>query len=127
MSAFIEPKLQTYGIVINANKDESRKYTKMFNNLIFDDRISLQARFLYLVLKSYAWECANAGGVFPGQQRLSEQLGVTVRSVRRYTDELIASGLVIIERVGWDRTNNYTLTDQIDPAYAPTGSQSDVS
>jgi hypothetical protein len=105
------------GAVVSLNPHNKRRFTIQYNDIMDDTRLTIPARFLYLVLTSYVWNTPDHKGVFPGQERLAAQLGLNTRSVRTYLSELEASGLVVVTQRGWNRTNSYGLTDTIHPEY----------
>src|SRR5215203_3264101 len=59
--------------------------------------LSRDAKLLYAVLLSYAWQ---RGSCFPGYERLQTDLGCGVNQVTKYLRELEASGLVTRRRRG---------------------------
>lgn len=76
-------------------------------NTIFARRdISAGAKLAYMLLLSYAWQ---KGSCFPGQQRMCDDMGVSVRSLRNYLRELESAGLVVTKRRGLTQTNIYYL------------------
>lgn len=70
--------------------------------------LSAQARILLGVLCTYAMGKNKA---WPGQKLLAEEMGVSVRSVQRYVEELEESGWVVKKQRGKKQTNVYTLVD----------------
>jgi hypothetical protein len=72
--------------------------------------LSLEARMVYAVLftrrngENKAW---------PSQKYIADILGVGIRSIRRYIDELVIAGLVIIHRRGLRKSNAYSLIGQV--------------
>src|SRR5215212_6959863 len=83
--------------------------------------LSRDAKLLYAVLLSYAWQ---AGRCFPGAERLQHDLGCGKNQVTRYLQELAAAGLVTRRRRGQGKTTVYTLHDP-QAAAAPTGPASE--
>ncbi|HEX2515923.1 MAG TPA: helix-turn-helix domain-containing protein [Chloroflexota bacterium] len=75
--------------------------------------LSRDAKLLYAVLLSYAWQ---RGSCFPGYARLQADLGCGINQVTKYLRELEASGLVTRHRRGLGKTTVYTLHD---PPAAP--------
>ena len=68
--------------------------------------LSLGAIALLEMLESLS---ANQGYAFPSQEWLATEFGRTVRTIRRWLNELHLHG-----KISWDRTgrrNNYRLTD----------------
>ena len=66
--------------------------------------LTLKAKAVYIALLDYAWQ---AGSCFPGQQRLAEDLDVSIDTVQRALGELRSFGLVDWERQGLNRPNIY--------------------
>ena len=64
------------------------------------------AKLAYSVLLSYAW---HNDFCFPGQEKLAEDMGVSVRSVKTYLQELNKKGAISIKRRGQGKTNIYEL------------------
>lgn len=86
------------------------------NCILRDPRLSAQARLLYSILKSYAWQDDHA---IPGQKRLANEMGCSDRMVRTYLQELEDCGLIRIEQRGKMTTNKYYLTDRINSEWKP--------
>src|SRR5215207_6846162 len=78
--------------------------------------LSRDAKLLYAVLLSYAWQ---RGSCFPGYERLQHDLGCGVNQVTRYLRELEGAGLVTRRKRGQGKTTLYTLHD---PPAPPTAS-----
>src|SRR5215207_5738338 len=76
--------------------------------LLHTPGLSRDAKLLYAVLLSYAWQ---AGSCFPGAERLQHDLGCGKNQVTRYLQELEAAGLVTRRRRGEGKTTVYTLHD----------------
>ena len=71
-----------------------------------DTRLSVGARLSYAVLLSYAWQ---EGSCFPGQERMAEDLGVSIRHLQRHLEELRDAGYVAWQRT--QTTNVYRILD----------------
>src|SRR6478736_2327259 len=67
--------------------------------------LSRDAKLLYAVLLSYAWQ---AGSCFPGYARLQADLGCGINQVTKYLRELEGVGLVTRHRRGLGKTTLYT-------------------
>src|SRR5262245_15198865 len=80
--------------------------------------LSRDAKLLYAVLLSYAWQ---AGSCFPGYERLQHDLGCGVNQVTKYLRELEGAGLVTRRKRGQGKTTLYTLHDP--PASPASGPQ----
>ncbi len=74
--------------------------------------LSRDAKLLYAVLLSYAWQ---AGRCFPGYARLQADLGCGINQVTKYLRELEGAGLVTRRRRGLGKTTLYTLHDPPAP------------
>lgn len=91
--------------------------------------LSLGAKSLYGAIMSYADNQTKFA--FPGQQRLADDLGVSIRSVSTYIKELEAFGAMAVvrggrnERTGNYHPNRYTLTFD-DPRGTATLSPSEA-
>jgi hypothetical protein len=78
------------------------------NWLMCRTEISMGAKVLYARLMQYA---GDDGLCFPGQDELSQALGVSERNVRNYLAELIAHKLIEKVRTGLRKTNRYYFLD----------------
>lgn len=83
-------------------------FTMIPNAVLLNGNLSLGARMLYGVLKSYAWQSDE---VWPGQERLAAELGISVRSFRDYGRELVRAELVRVRRRGRGLTNIYVILE----------------
>jgi Helix-turn-helix domain len=77
--------------------------------------LSRDAKLLYAVLLSYAWQ---QGSCFPGYARLQADLGCGINQVTKYLRELEDAGLVTRRRRGLGKTTVYTLHDPPAPPRA---------
>ena len=68
--------------------------------------LSPKAKLVYAALLDYAWQ---AGSCFPGQQRLADDLDVSIDTVQRALQELRDFGLVAWERRGLTKPNIYAI------------------
>ncbi len=80
--------------------------------------LSRDAKLLYAVLLSYAWQ---HGSCFPGSERLQADLGCGKNQVTRYMQELERTGLITRRRRGLGKTTVYTLHDPPAPQASPHG------
>ena len=74
--------------------------------------LSRDAKLLYAVLLSYAWQ---RGSCFPGYARLQADLGCGINQVTKYLRELEASGLVTRHRRGLGKTTSTPSTTPRPP------------
>ena len=81
-------------------------FTQVPNFLLKDPKISANAKVVYSMLLSYAW---NNNKVFPGQERMAEEVGSSKSTVGRAIQELEEQGWLEIQRRGQGKTNLYIL------------------
>ena len=74
--------------------------------------LSRDAKLLYAVLLSYAWQ---RGSCFPGYERLQADLQCGINQVTKYLRELEGVGLITRRRRGLGKTTLYTLHDPPPP------------
>ena len=91
--------------LINLKKKD---FVQVENCVARNFKISFLAKTLYAVLLSYA---INKRNVFPSQERLGLQLGVSKQYIRQGLKELEKFELIKVERVGLGKNNNYYLYD----------------
>lgn len=106
-------------------EEESLKedYTKIPNTLLKRSDISPGAKLAYVMLLSYAHKVDRC---FPGQRRLAADMGVAVRSVIRYMQELVKVSLLRVKRRGLGLTNVYYLTRWSKPRVPAEASPGDA-
>ncbi|MBV8893004.1 MAG: helix-turn-helix domain-containing protein [Acidobacteria bacterium] len=75
-------------------------FTQVPNILLKDPKVSANAKVVYSMLLSYAW---NNAYVFPGQERLGEDIGLSQPTIARAVKELEQQGWLEIQRRGEDR------------------------
>ena len=81
-------------------------FTQVPNHILRSKKLSPGAKLAYAMLLSYAW---NNEYCFPGQERLSIDMGSGERSVVRYIQELEAQRFIKIRRRGQGKVNIYEL------------------
>ncbi len=81
-------------------------FTQVPNFLLKDPQVSANAKVVYAMLLSYAW---NNNLVFPGQERMAGDMGSTKSTVNRGVIELQKAGWLEIHRRGQGKTNLYVL------------------
>jgi DNA-binding transcriptional ArsR family regulator len=81
-------------------------FTQVPNILLRDPTISSNAKVAYAELLSYAW---HNNFVFPGQERMASDTGMSKSTVSRATSELEDSGWLEVRRRGQGKTNMYIL------------------
>jgi hypothetical protein len=92
-------------------------FTQLPRYVLQDKKLSFGARLTYAVLLSYAWQEERC---FPGQERMSKDLGTTDRSVRRFLAELKDKGYIDWKQQGLGKPNVYYILD-----YKPLKSEAD--
>ena len=99
--------LQNHTIVV-LNEALKHGFAQIPRYVLCDHKLSFGARLTYAVLLSYAWQ---KGSCFPGQERMSLDLGVTRRAISKYLVELKKHKYVNWKRVGMGKTNIYYILD----------------
>ena len=99
--------LEEHTIVV-LNEALKHGFTQIPRYILFDHKLSFGARLTYAVLLSYAWQ---EGSCFPGQDRMSGNLGVTRRAISTYLVELKKHKYVDWKRRGLGKTNIYYILD----------------
>jgi hypothetical protein len=99
--------LEKHTIVV-LNEALKHGFAQIPRYVLTDRKLSFGARLTYAVLLSYAWQ---EGSCFPGQDRMSVDLGVTRRAVSKYLVELKEHKYVNWKRRGMGKTNIYYILD----------------
>jgi DNA-binding transcriptional MocR family regulator len=94
--------------VVVLNAALKRGFTQLPNYVLKDTSLSMGARLSYAILLSYAWQEKSC---FPGQKRMADELGVSVRTVREYLRELKSTGYIDWLQRGLNKTNVYYILD----------------
>ena len=79
-------------------------FTQVPNFILKNPALSFGAKVAYAMFLSYAW---HNDSCFPGQDRLSADMGVTRPRVTQLIAELQKVGLISIQRRGQGKTNVY--------------------
>lgn len=93
-------------ILLGADLVSQKGYTLVPNYVLYTEKISVYAKLVYSMLLSYAW---NKNAVFPGQDTLAKDCGVSNRTVIRAIKELEKQKFITIFRRGQGKTNLYLL------------------
>jgi DNA-binding transcriptional MocR family regulator len=90
------------------NTQLARHRFTLLDAIARDPRVTASAfRLLYIIA---GFVNRTSGDAWPGQQRLARELGVSVRTIQRDIDQLVALGYLTITRSrGRGRTNRYRL------------------
>jgi len=108
-----EGRMTPIGALIERNIELATKdpivrggFTQVPNFILKNSEISLGAKVTYSLLLSFYW---NNNGVFPGQDRLAQHMGMSTSRANEYIKELETVGLIEITRRGQGKTNLYKL------------------
>lgn len=80
-------------------------FTQIPNAVIRNPALSMQAKLMYGLLLSYAWDDPEA---YPGLKRMRRDTGAKEDTLRRYVRELVEHNLIDVKRRGQGKTNLYT-------------------
>lgn len=89
--------------------DAPRGFTIVPNALLRLPQLSRDAKLLYIVLSSYAWQSDQC---FPGYDRLQADLQCGRAQIAKYLGELKRAGLIRSQRRGPGQTALYTIVDK---------------
>lgn len=81
-------------------------FTQVPNHLLRNPKLSGNAKIVYAMLLSYAW---NNNRVYPGQVRMGEDIGTSQPTIHRAIQELEHEGWLEVQRRGQGKTNVYLL------------------
>jgi biotin operon repressor len=81
-------------------------FTQVPNFILKNADLTVGEKITFAMFLSYAW---NKDSVFPGQERLAKDIGVTRMSVSTFIKGLKKKGFLTIQRRGLGMTNIYTL------------------
>ena len=81
-------------------------FTQVPNFILKNSDLSSNAKVVYTMLLSYAW---HHDRVFPGQERMAEDMGTSRPTVTKAVGELEKVGYLEIQRRGQGLTNIYIL------------------
>ncbi|MBZ0280279.1 MAG: helix-turn-helix domain-containing protein [Anaerolineae bacterium] len=81
-------------------------FTQVPNFILNNNKLTSNAKVVYAKLLSYAW---HNDRVFPGQERMAEDIGISQQTVSRAIIELETIGYLEIQRRGQGLTNRYVL------------------
>jgi hypothetical protein len=90
-------------------------FTQISNVIIRDPRLTCNAKVLYILLLSYAWQDREC---YPGQDTLAGNMGCNRRTVTRTLAELRKFKLVSWDRRGLGKSNTYYI-ERLSDGYAP--------
>ena len=81
-------------------------FTQVPNFILRDSTLSIGAKVTYAMFLSYAWHNELC---FPGQERLAEDMGMSVSRVNEFIKTLESAGLIEVNRRGQGKTNLYRI------------------
>jgi hypothetical protein len=90
----------------------AKGFTQVPNHLLNTPDLSANAKVVYAKLLSYAW---NNDHVFPGQERMGEDVGMSQPTVARSIQELQKQEWLEVQRRGQGKTNLYVLKFRVTP------------
>lgn len=96
-----------------------RGFAQVPNVVMRDGRLSMQAKYLYGLLLSYAWQDDEA---HPGVKALCRDAGVGKDTLAKYVHELSGAGLIEVKRRGRGMTNLYIFKALSSGLESDTGS-----
>lgn len=86
-------------------------FTQIPNVLIRTPKLASTTKLVYAQLLSYAW---NNNLVFPGQERLADDIGASLATITRSIRELVNQEWLDVTRRGQGKTNVYELKFIVD-------------
>ncbi len=86
-------------------------FTQVPNVILKHAKLSANAKVVYALMLSYAW---HNNRVFPGQDRMAEDLGTSRPTVTKAVAELVQEGWLETQRRGQGKTNIYILKYRVD-------------
>ena len=92
--------------IVGADPITRHGFTQVPNFILTNKEISLGAKLTFAMLLKYAWADDSC---FPGQERLSQDLGASKRSVVTFLAELQTKHHIDVERRGLGKTNIYKI------------------
>jgi hypothetical protein len=110
LSALLKQKYQNSekDIVLDGADYISQKgYTLIPNYILHTNGLSAYAKLVYALLLSYAWGEKNNS--FPGQERLAEDCGLGIATIKRAVKELKDKEFITVIQRGLGKTNVYVL------------------
>jgi len=81
-------------------------FTQVPNFILKNPELSVGAKVVYAMFLSYAW---HNDSCFPGQERLAEDMGMSVSRVNEFVKRLESAGFIEILRRGQGKTNLYKI------------------
>ena len=92
--------------IVGADLVTRHGFTQVPNFILTNKVLSVGAKLAYAMLLKYHW---TNNAIFPGQQKLAEEMGSGERSVRTYLNELEDATFLEVTQRGLGKTNLYRL------------------
>lgn len=92
--------------IVGADPVTRHGFTQVPNFILTKKELTVGAKLAYAMLLKYAWA---DDACFPGQLKLTDDMGAGERSVRTYLKELETAGLLEITQRRLGKTNLYRL------------------
>ena len=103
----ISEALKERNIILETNDPVvAEGFTQVPNFILKNDSLTVGEKITFAMFLTYAW---HNDKVFPGQERLANDIGVTRQSVSTFIKGLEKKGFLTIKRRGLGLTNIYTL------------------
>lgn len=93
-------------------------WTPFPNEVLFSTVLSQGAKLCYAALEAHVFK-SGGSAAWPGQKRLARILHTSVRTIRRYLDELKRVALIRVEQRGLTQSNIYHICDPIAKLLQP--------
>lgn len=90
------------------NNNYNAGYLSIKNKAILELKAHLFRTYSYLLSKDY-----NNQGIYYGQAKMAEELGISIRTLQRHIKELKEMGFLKVKRRGFNMTNLYTMLKHI--------------
>ncbi len=96
-------------------EQQSNGFTIIPNSILRARNLSRDAKLLYSILRSYAWQKDTC---FPSYETLMADMQCSSQALSTYIKELIEHGLIAVQRRGQGKTSLYIITDTAASAAA---------
>ncbi len=101
----------------NLNLETNRHFTIIMDDIVYDEKLTAYEKLLYVILKTYTNK--NTNTAFPSHKKLSENMNVSIFTVKKAIEGLIEKGY-LKKKSGKkgikgtkDTSNTYTLIEKI--------------
>lgn len=97
-------------IIVQFAKPE-RHFTKVYNDFLYCDLLTVQEKLVYIALKSFVTYGEDSGQAYPSMQSLCKITNMTRQNVTNIINRLVRKKVITKQRRGLTKTNLYTLND----------------